>query len=449
MCRWFVYVGPTLLLADIITKPKHSIISQVHEHYLPDTMQNFTLNNLLNTSMRNHLFNGDGFGMGWYNLEVNDHPCVFTIATPPWNSRNLFRLCEHISSRVVFAHIRAATFGSVAELNCHPFTFGRLLWMHNGGIANFSLHRIKFLHRLGEKAAMKIQGTTDTEHAGAYFTTQLPGGDADALHTPEDLQTAMVATIRFIIDLVRRNDQKWLSSQSKLLSPSEVSSSLNFAVTDGHTTIATRFRNHPLDQPPSLYYRKGAEFRCVNGEFVAVDRPDAHCNPCPQTGGPAVDSLTGQEPEQACIIASEPLTYEKDKWKLVPKNHMVIVTRGVCVKIVPLYVGGPVDWCFQRWKEKVLGVAKLGKSPSIRSRAPSLSMVTSPSLRSRTLSLSTTAISPPSLKSRTASTMSTVTSPSRQISTTNTTPTTPTIAATTTVPTLADVAAVVVSDNVK
>jgi hypothetical protein len=37
MCRWMVFIANhEVLIADVVTKPYHSIISMSHEHYLPD-----------------------------------------------------------------------------------------------------------------------------------------------------------------------------------------------------------------------------------------------------------------------------------------------------------------------------------------------------------------------------------------------------------------------------
>jgi len=46
---------------------------------------------------------------------------------------NLFRLAEKIMTPLVFAHIRAASPGfAVSETNCHPWRYGKLMFMHNG-----------------------------------------------------------------------------------------------------------------------------------------------------------------------------------------------------------------------------------------------------------------------------------------------------------------------------
>lgn len=161
MCRMTIYKGLSLeqsiLLSDLIVNPNHSIIRQsyscqerFHDTGLPPQL------------------NADGFGIGWYaepmyqaKLQVDEvlspqtkrrkrtdsvgaavviernrqyeTPCVFTSVTPAWNNRNLFQLADKVRSPLFFAHVRAASSGSpTTEANCHPFTFDKFLFMHNG-----------------------------------------------------------------------------------------------------------------------------------------------------------------------------------------------------------------------------------------------------------------------------------------------------------------------------
>lgn len=49
--------------------------------------------------------------------------CVLVVVvSQAWNDENLMQLSEKITSHLLFAHVRAATPGSVvAERLCHPF----------------------------------------------------------------------------------------------------------------------------------------------------------------------------------------------------------------------------------------------------------------------------------------------------------------------------------------
>ncbi len=54
-----------------------------------------------------------------------------------------------VSSPLIFAHVRAASLGlGVADQNCHPFSFGRFLFMHNGGVSDFKLIKRALIGRL-------------------------------------------------------------------------------------------------------------------------------------------------------------------------------------------------------------------------------------------------------------------------------------------------------------
>jgi glutamine amidotransferase len=105
--------------------------------------------------------NGDGFGVGWYGAQ--ETPAVFHSMEPAWNDRNLRELAGHISSGVVFAHIRASTGSPVQHTNCHPFRHGRWLWMHNGMIADFHRTKRDLVLAVDPTLYSEIEGTTDSE----------------------------------------------------------------------------------------------------------------------------------------------------------------------------------------------------------------------------------------------------------------------------------------------
>ena len=92
-------------------------------------------------SKRNIRVNGDGFGVSWYGDNPEKGSCCFKFITPAWSNDNLRNIGEHISSQLIFAHVRAASSGLdlgeqviISNENCHPFKFGRWTFMHNGGL---------------------------------------------------------------------------------------------------------------------------------------------------------------------------------------------------------------------------------------------------------------------------------------------------------------------------
>ena len=105
--------------------------------------------------------NGDGFGIGWYGKQ--ESPAVFHSIEPAWNDRNLRELAGHITSPLVFAHIRASTGSPVQQTNCHPFRHGRWLWMHNGFLDGFAKVKRDLTVAVDPELYPEIEGTTDSE----------------------------------------------------------------------------------------------------------------------------------------------------------------------------------------------------------------------------------------------------------------------------------------------
>lgn len=284
MCRFLLYAGREVVLADLVVRPKHSLINQsIHSHE------------------REEPLNGDGFGVGWYDPRLSRDPCVFTSVTPAWSNRNLMRIADGILSPLIFAHVRAATPGlTVSELNCHPFSYKHLMWMHNGFVNSFDQVRRCIREKLPDPLYNMVQGTTDSEHAFALFLSHLP--DNFVYKGPEPLKEAMLKTI------VQLNEA---TENASIAAPSHY----NFAVTDGDSIVVTRYTNREDDEPESLYYLVGERFRCE----------DELCEVIP-TDGKA----------QAIVVASERLTSEG--WKSVPRNHMITIDSSLKISITSIDV---------------------------------------------------------------------------------------------------------------
>jgi predicted glutamine amidotransferase len=144
MCRWLAYSGSPVLLEELLYGPKNSLVVQS-----------------LHSQMGAEETNGDGFGVGWYG--DRETPAVFHSIEPAWNDRNLHELSGHITSGLVFAHIRASTGSPVQQTNCHPFRHGQWLWMHNGLIREFTTVKRDLVLAVGPELYPEIEGTTDSE----------------------------------------------------------------------------------------------------------------------------------------------------------------------------------------------------------------------------------------------------------------------------------------------
>lgn len=144
MCRWLAYSGSPVWLKDALYTPAHSLIDQS-----------------LHSKLGAEATNGDGFGIGWY--DTTPTPGLFKSIEPAWNDQNLRELSAHVSSGHFFAHIRAAIGSPVQQTNCHPFRYGRWLFMHNGYVAEFSRTKRDLVLAVDESLYSQIAGGADTE----------------------------------------------------------------------------------------------------------------------------------------------------------------------------------------------------------------------------------------------------------------------------------------------
>lgn len=202
-------------------------------------------------------------------------------------------------SKVVLAHIRAATDGDRSAANSHPFQFGPLLFMHNGGVPDWREHfasalRCPDLRRL-------LAGETDSEFAGALFAQHLAGGDVclrSKEFEPAEVIGAMRRTVRDIEGTIAR-----LTGASH--------GSLNFAASDGRTAVVTRFRTAANDEPPSLYFaitgstERAAAARLLDSQAAVVGEQRAVSLALQSESSGGVRLWVASEPldgEGACVL---------------------------------------------------------------------------------------------------------------------------------------------------
>lgn len=252
----------------------------------------------------------------------------------PSHDRNLRALSKTISTSLLFGHVRAAGPGaSVHQYNCHPFSKGRYMFMHNGDISRFSKIRRGLLGKLRDELFESISGTTDSELLFHLILNELPDS-----HTPQDpavLQAAVMQALRYVI-------------KANQGSPN----SLNVALTDGETVIATRYRNSEHEEPPSLYFHLGpmpGEKTWDLDRLGGFDSMETNASAMDNTGAPRRDLKSLRHPAvggggggggwsgckehvhnkfvatQALLVSSEPLsTHGLDRWQLCPPNSMII-----------------------------------------------------------------------------------------------------------------------------
>jgi predicted glutamine amidotransferase len=256
MCRWIAYCGETVPLEQYVTAPAHSLVVQ-SQRALESTAST----------------NGDGFGMGWYG--EHPEPGLYREVRPAWSDENLRYLCRHIRSHLYFAHVRASTGTPITRPNCHPFSCGHWMFMHNGVIGNWSRLRRQVEALIPDEFYGSRIGTTDSE--AVFLAIMGAGAEGDPIGATE-------RTLAMLTDMVSRDGYK---------------EPLRFtaALTNGRDLYAFRYAAN--DNANTLYYRKSG---------------------------------------QSVVVVSEPLDTERTHWAPVPQGHMVVARDGKPVTLEPFAV---------------------------------------------------------------------------------------------------------------
>ncbi|KAM3417328.1 hypothetical protein BST61_g5580 [Cercospora zeina] len=328
MCRWIAYISHTepCLLEDVLVTPKHALVKQVSDHYLPKLLPHEHNQSAEDdVKARNVVFNCDGLGIAWYTsansafelLETGEsadgtqndglRPAMYKTIQPPRNEINFLSICKNTETLCLFGHIRASSGTAVANINNHPFVFGRHTFMHNGAVSNFAEIKRAVINEMSHAAYANVYGGTDSEHvAGLYMTYLTQGGDATTfqyMYSTREMTAALHKAVATIVGL-----------QQKYLGVAKRANSLNLCVTDGVSLVACRFRNHKASLPPSLYYSTKAGVT-LNRKYP--DNADGNPHPKRYVGIPE------QRHGQHLIVASEPSTYVEADWELIGRNQFL------------------------------------------------------------------------------------------------------------------------------
>lgn len=215
MCRLVGYLGKSIQLDELLYKPQHSLY---HQSYNPQ-------------ELKSGVVCADGVGIGWY--DDNGKPFIYRNTIPLWNDTNLEELSHYVKSSCAVGYVRLAQTGETQDLsNCQPFRSDKLLFVHNGAIANFqeTLYR-PIRETLSDSTYRQIKGVTDSEHIFALLLDQWQSSPKITL------VDALRATLETLTDMARKYDTSF---------------SANIIVTDGHAIAASRYAYDK--EAPSLYW---------------------------------------------------------------------------------------------------------------------------------------------------------------------------------------------------
>lgn len=286
MCRFVCYQGAPVALADLVYRPRHSLLHQS-----------------MRAEQMSQSFNADGFGIGFYTGD-DPAPCIVRSTAPAWSNRGIESIARRFRSTHVFAHVRAASPGMpVQETNCHPFGRERYQFMHNGHLESFARFKRTLQNSLSDAAWGAIEGSTDSEHAFALFL------DAIAREAPDEsgdaLANALAATVRQLA-----------AFNAACGAPGTMV--CNLAASDGRSTAVVRFSRN-VARPATLYYSAGERYE------LAADDGDML---------PAAGTANG-----AVIVASEPVTRRAEDWCELPNHTLILVRPDHSIALRPLAAG--------------------------------------------------------------------------------------------------------------
>ncbi|KIK54886.1 hypothetical protein GYMLUDRAFT_889262 [Collybiopsis luxurians FD-317 M1] len=412
MCRWIIFMGQKpLLLEDLLIQPNHSIVEQVHERFLPGLFYNVDEADKAELKDRlKYLFNVHGFGLIWYTDTLSHfddtvkglQPAQFRTIAPISTDLAFKQLCRHTASTCVLAHIRAASFPPVVEINNHPFIYGNITFQHNGGIASFNVIRFDVIQKIKElqsivqahpqtikpQSSVKdgdyvfaLLGNTDTEHLALLFIAWLDIIRAvfrahGASQSQNFGTTTMLLALVLAIDDIHSIQKINLVGPFRLGGNGYTGNTLNICVADGGTEmLATRWRDSPNGQPASLYLSFTAGEK-LNRKYTTPPVLKGH--DLFEDDDVKIQSVTelvarykSQPPSPQglhLIVGSEPCTRERDDWALFDKNQCLTLDKhgNVDLQLLDeLFADGIPNTLRKKVNQMVMELSDSGSSPPI------------------------------------------------------------------------------------
>lgn len=169
------------------------------------------------------------------------------------------------------------------------------MWMHNGNLGGWKYIKRTLADSLADKWYLGVKGGTDSEWAFALFLDLMEREGVDPSAAPEGgfghdlLRSVMDKTIKRINEMIANIPKR------HGVTDIETRSLLNFAVTDGHTVVCTRYVSSKTDEAASLYFSSGTKWK--EGKTKGHFKMERH-----DKGADIV------------LVASEPLTFERRKF---------------------------------------------------------------------------------------------------------------------------------------
>jgi predicted glutamine amidotransferase len=213
------------------------------------------------------------------------------------------KLAADVKADVLIGHVRSATVGALRTENTHPFRYRQWLFAQTGTLAHFDAIRERLLSSVPEFLRGNVRGETDSEIVFHVFLSFLH--DAGLLDNPSVTPGAALEALRSSQAVI----------QGMAAEVGDVSEGTNLLVSNGEMIIA-------VHKNTKMSYRVFAGKN--DADMILGD--DAQ--------------LRRRAPELAqmhfTLVASD---FDEDlppRWKTIPMNAVVTMTRGDAPKVEAL-----------------------------------------------------------------------------------------------------------------
>jgi predicted glutamine amidotransferase len=213
------------------------------------------------------------------------------------------KLAADVKADVLIGHVRSATVGALRTENTHPFRYRQWLFAQTGTLAHFDAIRERLLSSVPEFLRGNVRGETDSEIVFHVFLSFLH--DAGRLDNGSVIPGAVVEALRSSLKVI----------EGMAAEVGDVSEGTNLLVSNGDLIVA-------VHKNTKMSYRVFAGKN--DADMILGD--DAQ--------------LRRRAPELAqmhfTLVASD---FDEDlpaRWKPVPMNAVVTMTRGDAPKIEAL-----------------------------------------------------------------------------------------------------------------
>lgn len=272
MSHFLAYRGPEVVLAKLLHLP--------HESFICYTKNNEKLP-----------VHSDGFGIGWYNRSLSRFPATYKTIRTALNDDNLINFTSTIQSKSIFMHqLNIDDSYSAQQVNCQPFTYKSLMFMHIGTMSTFHLSKKALIKEIHHTAFDLIKGHSVSEYIFAFFLSQLDLKSDK--YTQQEIENALQITVDKLTKICRKIDRRYQLS-------------LNIAVTDENHFLALRYMDDFKKKPEPMYYTVGDSIEIINGN-IAIKRQNKR--------------------QKFVMISSKPLFQQEIDWKEIPENHLVNIS---------------------------------------------------------------------------------------------------------------------------